>query len=78
MLYKDIKLIKKTAEQYNISSLDQLLDPEIAKLFDSDGDGKANLTGCNAGWGCESVVEHHLEAYELQDTVEHDQGESIH
>ncbi len=66
---------KKTADQYNISSLDQLQDPEIAKLFDSDGDGKANLTGCNAGWVCALVIEHHLEAYELQDTVEHNQGE---
>jgi glycine betaine/proline transport system substrate-binding protein len=66
---------KKTAEQYNISSLDQLQDPEIAKLFDSDGDGKANLTGCNAGWGCESVVEHQLDSYKLRETVEHDQGQ---
>ena len=66
---------KKTAEQYNISTIDQLKDPEIAKLFDSDGDGKANLTGCNAGWGCELVIEHQLDAYELRETVEHDQGE---
>ncbi|MGB3405430.1 MAG: glycine betaine/L-proline ABC transporter substrate-binding protein ProX, partial [Microcoleaceae cyanobacterium] len=66
---------KKTADQYNITSIDQLQDPEIAKLFDSDGDGKANLTGCNAGWVCALVIEHHLETYELQDTVEHNQGE---
>ncbi|MEL7039297.1 MAG: glycine betaine/L-proline ABC transporter substrate-binding protein ProX [Cyanobacteria bacterium J06592_8] len=69
------KIDQKTAEQYNISTIDQLKDPEIAKLFDSDGDGKANLTGCNAGWGCELVIEHQLDAYELRDTVEHDQGE---
>ena len=63
---------KKTADQYNISSLDQLKDPKIAKLFDSDGDGKANLTGCDPGWGCALVIEHHLKAYELQETVEYD------
>jgi len=65
---------KKTAEEYRISNIEQFQDPEIAKLFDFDGDGKANLTGCNPGWGCESSIEHHIAAYELQDTVEQDQG----
>jgi glycine betaine/proline transport system substrate-binding protein len=65
---------KKTAEEHNITSIDQLKDPEIAKLFDSDGDGKANLAGCNPGWGCERTIEHHLDAYGLRDTIQHDQG----
>ena len=52
----------------------QLADPKIAKLFDSDGHGKANLTGCNPGWGCERVIEHQLDAFKLRDTVHHDQG----
>ncbi|MBP0020466.1 MAG: hypothetical protein J7647_23295 [Cyanobacteria bacterium SBLK] len=66
---------KKTADEYNITNLEQLKDPEIAKLFDRDGNGKANVTGCNPGWVCEGVIEHHLDAYGLRDTVEHDQGE---
>ena len=66
---------KKTAEQYNITNLEQLKDPKIAKLFDSDGDGKANLVGCNAGWACELIIDHHLEAYGLKETVEHDRGQ---
>jgi glycine betaine/proline transport system substrate-binding protein len=65
---------QKTAQEYNITSFQQLQDPEIAKLFDSDGDGKANLTGCNAGWFCEVVINHHIQAYGLQDTVEQNQG----
>ncbi len=65
---------KKTADAHGITSMEQLKDPEIAKLFDSDGDGKANLSGCNPGWGCELVIEHHLDSYGLRDTVEHDQG----
>lgn len=69
------KIDKATADQYGITSLDQLQDPEIAALFDSDGDGKANLTGCNPGWGCELVIEHHLDEYGLRDTVQHDQGQ---
>lgn len=37
---------KKTAEQYHITNVEQLKDPKIAKLFDTNGDGKADLTGC--------------------------------
>ena len=40
---------KKTAEAHGITNLSQLSDPAIAKLFDTDGDGKANLTGCTPG-----------------------------
>jgi len=66
---------KKTADKYNISNIEQLKDPEIAKLFDSDRDGKANLVGCNAGWACELIIDNHIEAYGLKDTVEHDRGQ---
>jgi len=65
---------KKTADKYNITNLDQFKDPKIAKLFDADGDGKADLCGCNPGWGCERVIEHQLTEYGLRDTVEHNQG----
>lgn len=65
---------KKTAEQYNIKTINDLADPEIAKLFDTNGDGTADLTGCNPGWGCELTIEHHLDAYNLKETVTHNQG----
>ena len=65
---------KKTADAHKITNLAQLQKPEIAKLFDADGDGKADLTGCNPGWGCEAVIEHQLGAYKLRDTVRHVQG----
>ncbi|MBB4285280.1 glycine betaine/L-proline ABC transporter substrate-binding protein ProX [Roseospira goensis] len=64
----------KTAEAYGITNIAQLKDPEIAALFDTDGDGKADLSGCNPGWGCEQVIEHHMDAYGLRDTVTHNQG----
>jgi len=66
---------KKTAQKYNIKYINDLKKPEIAKLFDSNSDGKADLAGCNAGWGCEAVIEHQLDAYGLRDTVTHNQGE---
>lgn len=65
---------KKTADAYNIKDVSDFKKPEIAKLFDSNGDGKADLTGCNPGWGCELLVEHQLKAYGLQDTVTDNRG----
>ena len=65
---------KKTADQYHITNIEQFKDPKIAKLFDTNGNGKADLTGCNPGWGCEAVINHQLDAYDLTKTVEHNQG----
>ncbi|MNO54466.1 Glycine betaine-binding periplasmic protein precursor [compost metagenome] len=65
---------KKTADQYHIKYITDLKKPEIAKLFDTDGDGKADMTGCNPGWGCELVIAHHMKAYDLEPTVHVNQG----
>ena len=65
---------KATADKYGITNIEQFKDPEIAKLFDTKGDGKADLAGCTPGWGCEKVIEHHLDAYGLRDTITHNQG----
>jgi glycine betaine/proline transport system substrate-binding protein len=66
---------KATADKHNITNIDQIIkNPEIAKLFDSDGDGKANLTGCDPGWGCERVIEHQMDAFDMRGSVNHDQG----
>jgi glycine betaine/proline transport system substrate-binding protein len=73
-LLQGYQIDQKTANEYNITNIEQLQQPEIAQLFDSDGDGKANLVGCDPGWGCEAIIEHHLNTYQLQETVEHDQG----
>ncbi len=65
---------KKTADAYHIKTIEQFKDPTIAKLFDTDGSGKATLYGCDPGWGCERVIEHQLDAYGLRNTVTHKQG----
>ncbi|WP_380183441.1 glycine betaine/L-proline ABC transporter substrate-binding protein ProX [Kalamiella sp. sgz302252] len=65
---------KKTAEKYHITRIDQLKDPKLAKLFDSNGDGKADMTGCTPGWGCEAVINHQNKAYGLEATVEANMG----
>lgn len=65
---------RKTAERYNITNIEQFQDPQIASLFDVDGDGKADLFGCTPGWGCQEAIEHQLDAYDLRSTVHHKMG----
>lgn len=65
---------KKTAEKYHIRTLDQLRDPKLAKLFDTDGDGKAYITGCNPGWVYGNVIDGQIKGFNLQATVTQNQG----
>src|SRR5690606_16688983 len=65
---------KATSDEYGITSLADFADPEIAALFDTDGDGKADLTGCDAGWGCEGAVNTILAEQGLEDMITHVQG----
>ena len=67
-------LIDKATYDSGVTNLGDLKDPAIAAKFDADGDGKADLAGCIPGWGCERVIETGLDAYELRDTVAHNQG----
>ncbi|PLX83791.1 MAG: proline/glycine betaine ABC transporter substrate-binding protein ProX [Desulfuromonas sp.] len=60
---------KKEVEKFNIQSLADFKRPEVKKAFDADGDGKADLTACPAGWGCEGTIAHHLKAYGLEDDI---------
>lgn len=56
---------KKHVEQYNIKSLDDFKRDDVKKAFDKNRDGKADLTACPPGWGCENVITHHMEVYDL-------------
>lgn len=67
-------LVDEASYAAGVTSLGDLADPEIAARFDADGDGMADLAGCVPGWGCERVIEHHLDEYGLRDTVIHNQG----
>ena len=60
---------KRDVEKYNIKSLDDFKRPEVKKAFDSNGDGKADLTACPPGWGCEKVIAHHMKVYGLEDHI---------
>ena len=67
-------LIDKATYDSGVTDLGMLKDPAVAAKFDADGDGKADLAGCIPGWGCERVIETGLDAYQLRDTVNHNQG----
>lgn len=68
---------KKTWSEKNIRNIEQLKDPKVAALFDSDGDGRANFAGCPVGWGCDPIIANHLKVYGLEETVQNEQGDFL-
>lgn len=58
---------KWVSEEYKLTKISDLNDPEIAKLFDTDGDGIGDLIGCDAGWKCAKIIDEEIEAYGLDD-----------
>ena len=58
-----------SVEEYDITSLEDFKRPEVKEAFDADGDGKADMVACPPGWGCEQVISHHMDAYDLHDHV---------
>lgn len=60
---------KKEVEKFGIKSLDDFKRPEVKAAFDKNGDGKADLTACPPGWGCEKTIGHHMKVYELEDHI---------
>lgn len=67
-------LVDKKSYDAGVKSLEDFKKPDVAALFDDDGDGKADLAGCAPGWGCETVIERHLDTVGLRGTVTHNQG----
>lgn len=60
---------KREVEKFDITSLEDFKRDEVKKAFDLNGDGKADLTACPPGWGCEKVIAHHMDAYGLDDHI---------
>ena len=49
---------KSVANRHGITHLDQINDdPELTALFDSDGDGVAEMFGCPESWTCDNIIE---------------------
>jgi len=64
-----------TARAEGIESMADLADPRVAGLFDIDRDGKADLIGCDLGWGCADAVDEQIAAYGWGRNVEQIQGD---
>lgn len=60
---------RATAEELEITSLDDFKRDEVKEAFDRNGDGRADMVACPPGWGCEINIEHHMDAYELRDHI---------
>ena len=65
---------KATADAMGITSMSQLTDASVAAVFDQDGDGLADLIGCNVGWGCETIINDHIAELDWGTNVEQVSG----
>ena len=60
---------KEHVEKYDIKTLEDFKRDEVKKAFDKNDDGKADLTACPPGWGCETIIRHHMDTYDMRDHV---------
>ena len=61
---------KATAEELDITSMEDFTRPEVVDAFDHDGDGRADLYGCDEGWGCHREIVEHLDTFAWGGSVE--------
>jgi glycine betaine/proline transport system substrate-binding protein len=66
---------KKTADEMGLTSMSDLADADTAATFDGDGDGKADLIGCNDGWGCNAAITEHIDTLDWGANVEQISGD---
>ncbi len=66
---------KAAADSIGITSMSDLADASVAAAFDTDGDGRADLYGCNEGWGCNVVIDEHIDELDWGRNVEQVVGE---
>jgi len=60
---------KGTVERTGISSLSELSDPDMAKNFDTDGDGKGELWIGAAGWASTTIEKIRAKSYGYDETM---------
>lgn len=60
---------KDAVDAYGIESLADFARPEVREVFDPDGNGTVEMLGCIPGWACADIINHHLEANDLQEVI---------
>ena len=67
---------KTTGDAHGIVTMADIGDnPEIAALFDSDGNGKADLIGCNERWACSVTIDQTITRNGWEGTIEQVSGD---
>lgn len=66
---------KATADEMGITSMTDFEDAAVAAAFDGDGNGLADLIGCNDGWGCNLTITDHIAELPWGPNVEQVVGE---
>lgn len=61
---------KKTADSLKIKSIMDFKRQEVIQAYDYNHNGKADLMGCDPGWGCKLMIDFQIEGYGLQDSLE--------
>jgi glycine betaine/proline transport system substrate-binding protein len=57
-------ITKSVAEENGITSMQQVNDdPELVALFDDDGDGVADIYGCQESFTCDDIIENQIAFY---------------
>lgn len=67
--FQGMCVTKYTADEYGVSKLSDLTDPEIAALFDTDGDGKGEIWIGAPGWASTSVEKVRAKSYGYDETM---------
>ena len=62
---------KATADSLGIMTLEDFSRSEVKEAFDHDGDGRADLYGCEEGWACKNVIDHQIDAFGLDGDINH-------
>ena len=62
------------SEQYGITSVTDLDNPEFVEMFDVDDDGTGDVLGCDAAWRCAAVNDEMIIDYGLEGLYEQKYG----
>ena len=63
-----------TSEEYGITSITDLENPDFVEMFDVDGDGVGDILGCDAAWKCAAVNDQMVIDYGLEGIYEQKYG----
>ncbi len=67
--FQGMCVTKWTAEEHGITKLSDLTDPDVSKLFDTDGDGKGEIWIGASGWASTNVEKIRAKSYGYDATM---------